>query len=125
MLPAELLERWRDRASDVTGHLAPADALWLRAVKELEEALFMAESEPLTLEQAQELSGFSKDYLAREIRQGRIPNAGKKRAPRIRRGDVPRKAGHRVTSVALSAVGSASSPAARERRVALALHEGR
>jgi hypothetical protein len=43
----------------------------------------------LTLKQAAIRSGYTVDHLARMIRQGRIPNAGRHHAPRIRLGDLP------------------------------------
>jgi hypothetical protein len=43
----------------------------------------------LTLRQAAALSGYSIEHLARLIRQGRIPNAGRRCAPRLRKGDLP------------------------------------
>jgi len=49
--------------------------------------------EALSLPQAASESGYSADHLAREVRVGRIPNAGRRGAPRIRRGDLPRKPG--------------------------------
>jgi hypothetical protein len=39
------------------------------------------------------VSGYSADYLGRMLRSGSIPNAGRPHAPRIRRADLPRKAG--------------------------------
>jgi hypothetical protein len=36
-------------------------------------------------------SGYSTDHLTALIRKGTLPNAGRKHAPRIRRGDLPRK----------------------------------
>jgi len=48
--------------------------------------------EILSLEAASTVSGYSRDHIARLIRQGRIPNAGRPNAPRVRRRDLPRKA---------------------------------
>jgi len=45
----------------------------------------------LTLDEAAAESGYHKDHLSLLISQGKIPNAGKKGAPRIRRRDLPRK----------------------------------
>lgn len=56
------------------------------------EALFATEEgETLTLRQAAEESGYSRDHIARLIRAGTIPNAGRPRSPRVRRADLPRK----------------------------------
>lgn len=45
----------------------------------------------LTLRQAATQTGYSVDHLARLVRQGRIPNAGRHSAPRIRVGDLPQR----------------------------------
>ncbi len=47
----------------------------------------------LTLSQAARESGYGADHIARLVRQGKIRNAGRPHAPRIRRADLPRKAG--------------------------------
>src|ERR1700723_3498982 len=59
--------------------------------RELEAALQHQEDVPLTLGQAAVESGYSEDHLGRQVRQGKIPNAGRPNAPRIRRGHLPRK----------------------------------
>ncbi len=46
----------------------------------------------LNLTEAAKESGYSADYLGSLLRQGRIANAGRPHAPRIRRRDLPRKA---------------------------------
>jgi hypothetical protein len=46
-------------------------------------------SDQLTLTAASSLSGYTTDHLSRLIRQGSLPNAGKKGSPRIRRADLP------------------------------------
>lgn len=60
---------------------------------ELEKALAAEEQQPLTLRQAANLSGYSVDHLGRLVREGKIPNAGRPNAPRVRRADVPNKPG--------------------------------
>jgi hypothetical protein len=47
--------------------------------------------ELLTLRAAAALSGYSEDHLGRLIRTQAIANAGRPGAPRIRRGDLPRR----------------------------------
>ena len=47
----------------------------------------------LTLVEAAAESGFSADHLGRLVRDGTIPNAGRPKAPRIRRRDLLRKPG--------------------------------
>jgi hypothetical protein len=56
------------------------------------EAVFASEeAETLTVAEAARESGYTRDHVARLIRSGTIPNAGRPRAPRVRRGDLPRK----------------------------------
>jgi hypothetical protein len=56
-------------------------------------ALRLADAaELLNLRQASAESGYSPDHLGRLVRDGKIPNAGRPNAPRIRRTDLPRKA---------------------------------
>ena len=60
---------------------------------ELLEAMREANDQQLTLSEAASESGYSVRRLRELIAEGRIPNAGRKGAPRIRRADVPRRAG--------------------------------
>ena len=62
--------------------------------QELKQAVFQRELELVNLEQASAESGFSYSALEKMVRSGRLPNAGQKGRPLVRRGDLPRK-GHR------------------------------
>jgi hypothetical protein len=88
---AAVVAAWRERAA----LLAPYAPNVARALEDYSRELFEALSEQndelLTLRQAEEESGYSADHLRRLIREEAIPNAGRKNAPRIRRGDLPRK----------------------------------
>lgn len=89
---ADLVAQWRARAEQL-GPYAPAAArAFEHAAAELERELQAEAGEALTLPQAADASGYSADYLGRMIRDGRIANAGRPHAPRIRRADLPRKA---------------------------------
>src|SRR2546422_9668941 len=55
----------------------------------VERALRDQADERLTLAQASARSGYSQGHLARLIREGRLPNAGRPHAPRIRAADLP------------------------------------
>jgi hypothetical protein len=57
----------------------------------VERALHEQAEERLTLAEASARSGYSQDHLARLIREGRLPNAGRPHAPRIRAADLPRR----------------------------------
>jgi hypothetical protein len=53
-----------------------------------------AEQPLLNLTEASSLSGYSREHLGRLVRDGKIENAGRPNAPRIRLRDLPRKAGY-------------------------------
>jgi hypothetical protein len=73
---------------DTFGDEARARALeW--AVGRIEAAIREYADERLTLTQAARQSGYSPDHLARLLRAGRLPNAGRRGAPRIRAADLP------------------------------------
>ena len=93
--PVELPAAWRARAFELRafGSDERAALLWERAADELEAASRAASDEPLTLKQAEQLSGFHRDHIARLMRTGRLANVGRRYAPRVRRGDLPLKAG--------------------------------
>lgn len=81
---AEVLHRW--------GATIQADVLE-RCAEEHQAFIVQREQATLTLQQAARESGYSEDHLGRLVREGTIPNAGSKHRPRLRRCDVPRKAG--------------------------------
>jgi hypothetical protein len=87
-----LMRAWRTRAEELRPYTAPTAAAFERAAAELEETLTSYLMEPLTLAQAEAESGYSRDHLARKVRNGALSNAGRRRAPRILRRDLPRKA---------------------------------
>src|SRR5512134_1380793 len=93
MAPADLVTAWRQQASAYERDGQSGARLLTRCADELEEAIRSGDDAPLTLSDAARVSGYSTDHLRRELREGHIPNAGRKHAPRIRRGDLPRKAG--------------------------------
>jgi hypothetical protein len=92
--PALLPTRWRSVAAELRAYGADSTATTLeRVAAELDAALRSAADTPLTLIEAAHESGYSADYLGRLIAKGSIENIGRKNAPKIRRGDLPRKAG--------------------------------
>jgi hypothetical protein len=91
MAIADLLSRWEARAEDLAPYAAPAAEAFRRAARELEAELRAAGDEPLSLEQAAQESGYSSESLRHMVRDGTIPNAGRRGAPRIRRADLPRR----------------------------------
>lgn len=94
MTREELVRRWTDRRDDYDRLVATVSAI--RIIDEFladVSAVFATEEDAvLTLQEGARESGYSPDHLGRLVRHGAIPNAGRKRAPRIRRQDLPRKA---------------------------------
>ena len=95
MTRSELVQSWLARAQQFKRLSAMVDGhrLISEMITDLELLFREEESEILTLEEAAKWSGYSSDHLARSLRRGAIPNAGRKGQPRIRRGDLPRKPG--------------------------------
>ena len=95
MTRTEVLARWAARAEEFKrlGAMVDGYRLVAQLISELEILFREEDSELLTLEQAAEHSGYSVDHLARSLRSGAVPNAGRKGHPRVRRGDLPRKVG--------------------------------
>lgn len=94
MSRAEFLAKWRQRRDEYDRLTAAVEARALldTLLGDLELLFAQEEEFALTLREAARESGYSQDHLARLIREGTIPNAGRPRAPRIRRKDLPRKA---------------------------------
>jgi hypothetical protein len=91
--PRDLLPLWREDVQTLQAFGAESQAVAVqRCADDLERALDAGDGELLTLEQAARISGYSADHLGRLIRQGSLRNVGRPRAPRLRRGDLPRKA---------------------------------
>jgi hypothetical protein len=89
--PHELSKYWRAHAAEIESYAPHAAAAFQRAADQLELALNTSANEVLTLDQAAAESGYSADHLGRLLREQKIPNAGRANAPRILRGDLPRK----------------------------------
>ena len=87
-----LNQRWRAKAELFRAHGHEATARTYEVCsEELEAALRQGEEELLDLQEAARESGYTSDHLGRLVRAGRIPNAGRRNAPKIRRGDLPRR----------------------------------
>jgi len=91
-----LIARWRSEAELLRryGDDAMARMCEMHA-REVEDVFESSGAEPLTLSQASVESGFSADHLGRLLRDGALPNAGRRGAPRIRRADLPAKSRER------------------------------
>ena len=88
------------------------------AAEQFERAVENGADERLTLAQASARSGYSQDHLARLIRDGRLPNAGRRGSPRIRAGDLPvRPSRHQITELIVSDRSRVYDPVADARAI--------
>jgi hypothetical protein len=89
----DLPSLWRTEADRLRHYGAMGNAATLEAAAEQLEAALRADAETLlTIAGAVAESGYSADHLERLLREGRLPNVGRKYAPLVRRADLPRKA---------------------------------
>jgi hypothetical protein len=89
---AALSAKWRIDAELLASYGAEALAnVARRHANELERAVREMGDDALDLATAAQESGYSRDRLRHMIASGELPNAGKRGAPRIRRGDLPIK----------------------------------
>jgi hypothetical protein len=89
--PSELAAAWRDRAASLRRYAPEAANAFEDAAGELEAILRDTGAELLTLEAAARECGYSADHLGRLVKAGRLANLGKSGAPKVRRGELPRK----------------------------------
>jgi hypothetical protein len=111
---AQLPTTWRAKADELARFCAPAAVAFRDAAQELEAAPRADANAVLTLAEAAMASGYSKEHLRHQLASGAIPNAGKKRSPRVRIRDLPTKGARRASTYdpgadALSLVRRASS----------------
>ncbi len=92
MTPADLPIAWREKATEFRRFGAEDQAFTLdNCADDLEEAWLTWQTEPLTLDEAVEESGFTYSSLQKRVASGEIPNVGRPGAPRVQRQDLPRK----------------------------------
>jgi hypothetical protein len=114
----ELLAHWEVRRQEGARlrAMVPLETIAGEIVDALRELQAADGDELLTLEEASARSGYSADHLARLIRRGVIPNGGRLHAPRIRAGDLPRKAGVSRGDTRCSIISSTRAQIARSVR---------
>ena len=91
---ADIVARWTSRRDEWARFGAQVDGGKLAAeVLEDLATLLNAEREALvSLDDAATHCGYSADHLGRLIRSGKLANLGRKHAPLVRLGDLPKKA---------------------------------
>ena len=89
----QLEARWLDEASgyERDGVMVRGDRLLRRVAEEMRQAMRDFRLQPLTMRQAAQESGFTESRLRQLVAKKKIPNVGRKGAPRILRMDLPRK----------------------------------
>jgi len=93
MKPDAFVAKWAAEADVLGQRRAQVDgaAILREVLADFAEITRADASDALNLREAAEESGYSADHLGRLVREGKIPNAGRPNAPRIRRADLPRK----------------------------------
>ena len=87
-----LIATWREQATRYSEDGVTIAARVLERVSRELEATWIEEHwKSLTIDQAAEETGYSASRLYELVATGKIENAGKKGAPRIRRCDLPRR----------------------------------
>lgn len=117
--PADLPAAWRAEADRLERYAPAAAEAFRTAADELDQAQREQVDELLTLSEASSASGYAKRSIREMVADGRIANAGRRNAPRVRRGDLPvkpsspngsaRRTGYDVTSDADALVGRIGS----------------
>lgn len=110
----ELREIWFARHAEWLQFTVHVDGAQVIAafLADLDSVTVSEAGEMLSLAEGARISGYSREHLARLVREGKIPNSGEKQRPRIRRKDLPQKANSslaRGKSSAYSALSDARS----------------
>lgn len=114
----DLRAKWRARRAEFARFQAAVDGAKLcdELLADLDEARRASDDELLTLREAAQRSGYSADHLGRLVREGKLLNAGRPHAPRIRSAMLPRKRHLRENAI------SPIVPGARGRIVRAVVH---
>ena len=90
-LEREVVERWTSRRDELKRLNASVDGATLcdEVLNDLDALLTSRSEQTVTLAEAADLSGYSRDHLARLIRLGRIRNAGRKHRPLLLVRELP------------------------------------
>jgi hypothetical protein len=94
--PETLVATWRDRAASLQRYAPEVSNALEDAASELEACLRDTGADLLTLQAAARETGHSADHIGRLVRTGKLENHGRKHSPKVRRGDLPRKAARRA-----------------------------
>lgn len=89
----EIIDRWREQAVMLREEFADERAAHICEVhaRQLEEYLERTTTRAVTLDEAADISGYSKVHIRRLMDSGKIQNVGKPGAPRVLVTELPRK----------------------------------
>jgi predicted DNA-binding transcriptional regulator AlpA len=89
----DFIMRWQHKQMEMErlGVLVPGALLVGQILHDMAEVQVSYTETILRVEEAAQLSGYSAEHIARLIRQGRLPNAGRRGSPRVRLGDLPQR----------------------------------
>ena len=93
MTPTEFVAKWTTEADAMErrGVMVNGAGLLAELLADFTAVQASHYEAVLSLPDAASRSGYSVEHLGRLIREGRLPNAGRRGAPRIRAADLPRK----------------------------------
>ena len=96
----DCIKRWTARRDEFSNlkTLVDGAAICDQMLGDLVHLQRAIEQQPLTLEEAAALSGYSREHLGRLVRVGTVPNRGRLGAPRVYAGDLPIKATRQLAS---------------------------
>jgi hypothetical protein len=91
--PTEFLAKWTTEADAMQrrGVMVNGAGLLAEVLVDFKMVMDSDAEALLSLPEAASRSGYSVEHLGRLIRESRLPNAGRRGAPRIRAADLPRK----------------------------------
>jgi ribosomal protein L19E len=97
---SRLMERWVEEAAQLRERYALESAARVceAHARELSDAIREVGEELLTVSEAAEESGYSKQHIRSLIASGDVPNAGCKGRPRVRRADLPPRKARRTAA---------------------------
>lgn len=109
-IPEEIAGRWQVRRDEWARFSVQVDGKALAEAVLADLALIAGEGggDALTLREAAGESGYSPDHLSRLVREGRLPNVGRKHAPRVLRSDLPRRLKAKVANGKVDAYDAAA-----------------
>ncbi|MDB4950436.1 MAG: hypothetical protein JWM27_3085 [Gemmatimonadetes bacterium] len=119
----ELAKHWREHAATLRKYGADHQAAVLeQCASEIESERQRCETGTISLDEAVELTGFSRSHLRRLWRTGKVRQLGTQRNPEFNAADLPKKTGYNAENKTLA--GSNTEPVNLRMQVARAVVRG-